>query len=303
MRIGVTGGTGLIGTALCRRLVHEGNELVLFGRNRAAARDLVPAARFVEWDVQKQLVKRDLEGGFDAFVHLAGESIADGRWTPRQKRRIRDSRVLGTRNLVEGFGECGAAPGVLICSSAVGFYGDRGDEELDEESLPGSGFLSDLAVNWESEAKRISSLGSRLVLLRTGVVLSDLGGALRKMLLPFRLGLGGRLGDGRQFMSWIHLADQVDLIVFAIKNQSVEGALNTTAPNPARNLEFTRQLGRALGRPTWFPIPGFVLRLALGEMADALLLEGQFVLPRKAMSAGFTFRFPELTEALQDLLG
>jgi len=263
----------------------------------------VPAARFVEWNVRKELVKADLLSGFDAFVHLAGESISAGRWTSEQKTRINDSRVLGTRNLVEGFRQCGAAPGVLISSSAVGFYGDRGDEELSEESPPGIGFLPDLSVRWERESTRISSLGSRIILLRTGVVLSTLGGALRKMLLPFRFGLGGSLGGGRQFMSWIHLADLVDLIVFAIKNQSVEGALNATAPNPARNLEFTRQLGKTLHRPTWFPVPGFVLRLALGEMADALLLEGQRAVPRKAMNAGFTFRFPELSEALQDLLG
>jgi len=233
---------------------------------------------------------------------LAGEAIAAGRWTPQRKKRISDSRVLGTRNLVEGFLRCGSFPGVLISSSAVGFYGDRGDEELGEDSPPGIGFLPDLSVKWEQESTQISSLGSRIVLLRTGVVLSTKGGALCKMLLPFRLGMGGRLGDGRQFMSWIHLSDQVDLIVFAIKNTSIEGPLNATAPNPVRNLEFTRQLGKTLHRPTWFRVPGFALRLALGEMADALLLEGQRVMPRKAINAGFQFRFPELPEALEDLL-
>jgi len=256
----------------------------------------------VEWNARNGPAKDELLGGFDAFVHLAGESIAGGRWSARRKKLITDSRVLGTRNLAEGFQRCGSAPGVLISSSAVGFYGNRGDEELDERSSPGTGFLSDLSVSWEKEANRITSLGSRLVLLRTGVVLSTTGGALFKMLPPFRLGLGGRLGDGKQFMSWIHLDDQVDIIEFALKNRSVEGVLNATAPNPVRNIEFTRQLAEILHRPTLFSVPGSLLRLALGEMADALLLEGQRVLPRKAAEAGFRFRYPELSKALLDLL-
>jgi len=303
MRIGVTGGTGLIGSTLCRKLIQGGHELVLFGRNRARAEVAVPSAGFVEWSSENGVGRESLLGGFEAFVHLAGEPIAAGRWTPGRQNLIRRSRVLGTRKLIDGFHQCGESPGVLISASAIGYYGSRGDEELDEDSPPGSGFLPEVAIRWEEEASRIADLGGRLVLLRTGIVLSLDGGALSKMLLPFRLGLGGRLGSGKQFMSWIHLDDQVDLIDFAIREQVIEGALNATAPNPVRNLDFTEQLGRTLKRPTLFPVPGFLLRLGLGKMADALLLEGQRVLPKKALDAGFKFRFPELSEALSDLLG
>jgi len=302
MRIGVTGGTGLIGSALCRRLVQAGNELVLFGRNRARAEAVAPTARFVKWELETQVEEASVLSGFDAFVHLAGEPIAGGRWTAERKQLIWQSRVVGTRNLIEGFQKCGEAPGVLISSSAVGFYGSRGDEELDEDSQPGRGFLPEVAVRWEEEARKGAELGSRLVLLRTGIVLSRDGGALSKMLLPFRLGLGGRLGRGKQFMSWIHLNDEVELIHLAIREQHLEGPLNATAPTPVRNQDFVRLLGQTLGRPVLLPVPGFLLRMTLGEMADALLLEGQRVLPRKATDAGFKFRFPQLADALSDLV-
>ncbi len=302
MRIGISGGTGLVGAALCRKWAEDGNELVLFGRNRQSVKSVWPLARFVEWSAESGLMADSLPSAFDAFVHLAGEPIASRRWTEERKNLILQSRVTGTRRLIEAFRSSKIVPGVLISASAVGFYGDRGDEELDETSSAGTGFLSEVAVRWEEEARRACELGSRVVLLRTGIVLSTKGGALSKMLLPFRLGLGGRLGHGRQFMSWIHLADQIRLIDFALKHESVEGALNSTAPNPVRNVDFTHELGRILKRPTPFPVPAFVLRLALGEMAGALLLEGQRVLPRKATSAGFTFLHPELSGALSDLV-
>jgi uncharacterized protein (TIGR01777 family) len=192
---------------------------------------------------------------------------------------------------------------VLISASAIGFYGTGQIEKFVEDSPSGQGFLSEVTVRWEEEARGVIDLGCRLILLRTGVVLSPEGGALSKMLLPFRLGLGGRLGSGNQFMSWIHLDDLIRLVNFALNEPAIEGPLNVTAPNPVTNLEFTRELGKVLRRPILFPVPGFVLRLALGEMADALLLKGQRVLPKKAIDAGFKFRFPSLGEALTDLLG
>jgi len=214
---------------------------------------------------------------------------------------ISESRIRGTRDLVEMFSHCGDPPKVVISSSAIGFYGNRGGDALDESSAPGNGFLSDLCVRWEGEASRFEELGSRLVLLRTGVVLSPREGALAKMLLPFKLGLGGKLADGSQFMSWIHHDDQLSLIDFAMREESLEGPLNATAPLPVTNAEFARKLGQVLNRPVWLSVPHFVLRLALGEMAKALLLEGQRVLPRKATKAGFKFRYGELSDALTDL--
>lgn len=301
MRIGVTGGTGFIGARLCRKLLETGNDLVLFGRDREKANTVLPGAEFVKWCASTGAAKNSTLTGFDAFVHLAGEPIAGGRWTSRRKRVISESRIQGTRDLVEAFRRCGDPPKVVISSSAIGYYGNRKGEELDESSAPGSGFLPDLCVRWEEEASRFAELGSRLVLLRTGVVLSSRGGALAKMLLPFKLGLGGSFADGKQFMSWIHDDDQISLIDFALSEKSLEGPLNATAPVPVTNADFARKLGQVLSRPSWLPVPRFVLRLALGEMAEALLLEGQRVFPRKAMKAGFRFRFRELSEALTDL--
>ena len=302
MRIGITGGTGFIGSALCRKLTLDGHQLVLFGRNRDRSLKVVPEAHFVRWSSEQGFEDTAVLRDLDAFVHLAGEPIAAGRWSDRRKQRISDSRIVGTRNLLDGFRHCGDAPRVLVSSSAIGFYGSRGDVELDESSSPGEGFLPKLSVSWEGEASPASDLGSRVILLRTGLVLSASGGALSKMLLPFKLGLGGRLGSGRQFMSWIHIDDEIRLIDFALQNDSIKGPLNATAPGPVTNQEFTRELGRALRRPTFLPVPSFVLTLAFGEMAQALLLEGQRVLPKKALDAGFQFRFTELRGALEDLL-
>lgn len=302
MKIGVTGGTGFIGSTLCRKLASDGHQLTLFGRSEKRAKRVVPEAHFVKWSAEEGPATDSLLSGFDAFVHLAGEPIAAGRWSACRKKWISESRILGTRSLVEGFHRCKDAPGVLISSSAIGFYGNRGDVALVEDSPPGEGFLPDVAVRWEEEASKVTDLGTRLVLLRTGIVLSREGGALSKMLAPFKLGLGGRLGSGTQYMSWIHLSDQIGLIDFALKSSSLKGPLNASAPQPVTNLAFTKELGRVLNRPALFRVPGFVLRLVLGEMGNTLLLEGQKVLPQKALSAGYEFRFPELREALNDLL-
>jgi uncharacterized protein (TIGR01777 family) len=256
----------------------------------------------VQWSAKAGVEDKSRLAGFDAFVHLAGAPIAGGLWTARRKREIEESRVCGTKNLVEAFRGCGEAPDVVVSASAVGFYGSRGDEELDEDSLPGLGFLAEVCSKWEAEASRISELGSRVVILRTGIALSPSGGVLSKMLLPFKLGLGGRLGNGRQFLSWIHLDDEIKLIKFALVCEELAGPVNATAPVPVTNLEFTQTLAKRLRRPALLPVPSWVLRTVFGEMAEALVLEGQRVLPRKADAAGFRFDHPKLAGALSDLL-
>jgi uncharacterized protein len=218
------------------------------------------------------------------------------------KRKIRDSRVIGTRNLVAGIGAMPARPRVLVCASAIGYYGDRGDEILTEDSPPGKGFLPETCVEWEREAKAAEQLGVRVVPLRIGIVLGRGGGALKQMLPPFRMGAGGRLGDGRQWMSWVHLDDIVGLAEWALRNEAIAGPVNAAAPGAVRNEEFTRELGRALGRPAVIPVPTFGLKLLFGEMAR-VLLESQRAQPKVAENGGYQFRFPELTAALRDLLG
>jgi hypothetical protein len=238
----------------------------------------------------------------DAVVHLAGETIA-GRWTPEKKRKIYDSRVLGTRNLVEGLTRLDAQekPKVLVSASAVGYYGDRGDERLTEEAPPSEGFLSKVCQDWEREARRAEELGLRVVRLRFGIVLGPGGGALQTMLPLFKLGLGGPLGSGRQWWSWVHLDDVVGLITFALENEAFSGAVNATAPNPVRQREFARTLGRVLRRPAALPAPAFALRLALGEFAGELLASTQAI-PQKAQEMGYRFKYPELEGALRQIL-
>lgn len=293
MRIGVTGASGLIGRQLTAKLTASEHEVVVIGRTP------VESFEFVEWDARKGAP--DLASwGLEAVVHLAGEPLIGSRWTSEKKRRIRETRVSGTRHLLEALEKCEDAA-LLISGSAVGYYGDRGEEKLTEEDSAGSGFLAEVCVEWEREARRAERLGMRTVLLRTGMVLSADGGALQKMLPPFKLGLGGKLGSGNQYMSWIHMADEVGLILFALDSQ-ISGPLNATAPEPVTNAEFTRQLSKQLHRPSLFRVPKVALRLAMGEMAEEVLLGGQRVYPRKATEAGYAFRFSALSEALEDLL-
>jgi uncharacterized protein (TIGR01777 family) len=297
MKIAVTGATGLIGSALCERLRKDGNEVLVISRRE----NLSSPFAVVRWDPKsREFDARRLEG-IDGVVHLAGESIAK-RWTTAQKERIRASRVEGTRILVEGLRKLSKPPSVLVGSSAVGFYGNRGDEDLDETSRPGTGYLTEICQAWEAETARASELGMRVVSLRTGIVLSTKGGALAQMLLPFKLGLGGPVGSGKQWMSWIHIDDVVGGFQFALQQATLSGVANLTAPRPARNAEFTKALGRALGRPAFLPAPGFALKLIFGEMAQDLLLDGQKVLPRRLESAGYLFQHSELDEALSDVL-
>jgi len=277
MKIKVTGATGFIGKRLSRDLAADGHSLELAGRNPVE-------------DV----------GGAQAVVHLAGAPVAQ-RWTPQAKRQIEESRTMGTRNLVAALARAQARPEVLISASAIGFYGDRGEETLTEASPAGGDFLAGVCVRWEAEAERAAALGIRVVKLRLGMVLGREGGALKKMLPPFRMGLGGPLGSGRQWMSWVHLDDVIGLTRFAIENRGVSGALNATAPNPVRNAEFTRALGRALKRPAIVPVPALAIRALYGEMSD-ILLASQRVLPRAALEAGYRFKHPELEPALESLL-
>jgi hypothetical protein len=294
MKILVTGASGTVGSALVPFLTTSGHSVTRLVRAE-------PKPGEVRWDpAAGQIDKAGLEG-HDAVVHLAGESIA-GRWTATKKKKIRDSRVQGTRLLAGTLAGLARPPKVLACASALGYYGNRGEEKLREDSRAGSGFLADVCQEWEAAAEPARQKGIRVVHLRTGIVLSRTGGALTQMLLPFKLGVGGKVGSGKQYWSWIGVDDVVGVIHHALTTESVHGPVNTVAPNPVTNLEFTKTLGRVLGRPTIFPMPAFAARLALGEMADELLLASQRLDPAKLIASGYKFRYPELDGALRHLL-
>lgn len=296
MKIVIAGGSGMVGQALAEKLSARGDEVVILARDPAAVR----TGRGVAWGGSDVGWKAEMRNA-SAVVNLAGSGIADKRWTDKRKKELRESRVVSTRALVDAMTESPDASRAFVSASAVGHYGSRGDEELDETSGPDGSFLSKLSVEWESEAFRASEV-SRVVVLRIGIVLSLRGGALAKMLPPFRLGGGGRLGSGTQWMSWIHVDDLVSMIEWAIATGTARGVYNATAPAPVTNAEFTRALGRALSRPALLPVPAFALRALLGEMADPLLLNGQKVLPRRATSEGFHFAHLEIESALRSLL-
>jgi hypothetical protein len=298
MNITISGASGFIGRRLLKSLAKAGHSLHVLSRH--AGTNLPAGVRISTWDPLKGPPPAESLREADAIIHLAGEPVAQ-RWTAEAKRRIRESRVAGTRNLVEALVTLTQRPEALICAAAIGYYGSRGDEVLTESSAPGSGFLPEVCVAWEREAQAAEALGVRVVRVRMGLVLDAGGGALQRMLPPFRMGVGGRLGNGRQWMSWIHLEDLAALFQFAVESQ-VRGPLNGVAPNPVTNSDFTRELARALGRPAVFPVPGFALRLLFGEMAD-VLLDSQRVAPGAPEAAGFRFRFPQLAQALAGLLG
>jgi uncharacterized protein (TIGR01777 family) len=296
MKILISGSHGLVGTALIKSLEPEGHEIYRLVRHYPDSDSQI------EWNPERYSIALSLIEGFDAVVHLAGESIAEGRWTEEKKKRIRESRVKGTRLLSDALGNLTNRPKTLISASAVGYYGDRDDELLTEESKPGSDFLSEVCVEWESATEGARQQGIRTVNCRFGIILDKDGGALKKMLPPFRMGIGGRIGSGKQWMSWIALADVVSGLKFALTNEQLAGPVNFVAPNPVRNSEFTKTLGKSLSRPTLFPIPAFGVRLAFGEMADALLLSSQRVEPVRLKNAGFTFQLPDLGSALRNAL-
>lgn len=299
MRILMTGATGLIGQKLSRELRAEGHETVILTR-RPERVNKEPGVIVHGWNPAGETPPAEAWEGVEAVVHLAGEPVAAGRWTEEQKIRIRDSRVTGTRYLVDGMKRLTVPPRVFVSASAVGYYGDRGNEPLIENSDPGTGFLSRICLEWEREAEKAASSQTRVCLIRIGVVLSREGGAIEKMLLPFKLGLGGQLGDGKQWFPWIHLDDIVGLIRHAIFNQQVSGPLNGAAPGIVTNAEFTRQFAASLNRPVFLPVPAFALRLLLGEMA-MVVLSSQKVVPRAALETGYNFKYPELEDALRSL--
>lgn len=302
-RILIAGGTGLLGRALAARLATSGREIVLLSRSaKGAGRllDLPSGCRVATWDGRTANGWLELASGAEAIVNLAGESIAGGRWSAGRKARIVGSRMGTTAAVIEAISRARQPPRVLVQGSAVGYYGDRADETLDESAGPGSGFLAETARDWEAASAGTEQFGVRRVVARTGVVLARDGGAFPKMALPFRCGAGAVLGTGRQWMPWIHLADEVAALVFLLENPAAQGAFNLTAPEPVTQAGFSRALARALHRPLFARAPSWTLRAALGEMAE-LVLASQRAVPRRLLALGFRFALPEITGALADL--
>ena len=298
MKALVTGGTGFVG----RQLLELLDRPTVLSRDVSRGQRAVgqSAGRVVGWDPQAGPPPTEAFEGVDVIFHLAGESVAEGRWTSAQKARIRESRVVGTQNLVAGIARAEPRPRVLVSASAVGYYGDRGEEELTEASAPGDDFLADVCVEWERAARAAEQHGVRVVLARTGSVLGQ-GGALAKMLTPFKLGAGGPLGNGRQWMPWIHVADLARLYLHAADTTSIQGPMNAVGPHPVRNSEFTKALGRALHRPAFMPAPYLGLRLVFGEFAK-VLFASQRVIPQVAIDTGFHFEYPQIAAALAEIL-
>jgi len=297
MKLVVAGGTGFIGSALCARLLEKGHLLTLLTRSPPSSGGSANK-RWLRWIPGATGEWERAVDGADGVINLAGEPIAAKRWTAEQKRKIRSSRIETTRSLVSAIAKAKDKPKFLINASAVGYYGPRGDETITEEAKPGEDFLGVVCREWENEARKAEQLGLRIVRVRTGIVLGKGGGALAKMAPPFKFFVGGALGTGKQWMSWIHLDDEVGLIQFLAENAEPRGAMNATAPNPVTNRDFCKTLGSVLGRPCWAPVPSFALRVMLGEMAD-MLLAGQRVIPAEAQRLGYRFRYPTLDQALQ----
>jgi uncharacterized protein (TIGR01777 family) len=296
MKILIGGSHGLVGTALIKSLESQGHEVFRLVRHAPTSKTEV------EWSPDRYSIALARIEGFDAVVNLAGESIAEGRWTDDKKRRIRESRVKGTKLLGDAIANLTTTPKVFVCASAIGYYGNRGDEILTETSAAGSDFLANVCREWEEATALATEKGIRVVNARFGIILDTEGGALKKMLPPFRMGVGGKIGSGKQWMSWIALDDVVGGIQFALANDSIRGPVNFVAPAPVTNAEFTKTLGRVLSRPTIFPIPAFGVRLLFGEMGEALLLAGQRVKPERLLQAGYKFQHAELATAMRDLL-
>lgn len=296
-RILISGASGFIGGALIPSLESSGAEITRLSRSKSSPN---ATTKTIPWDPKKPIAPESVSG-FDAVIHLAGESIV-GRWTASKKEKIRDSRIIGTRNLTQAIAQAKDKPKVFVCSSAIGYYGDRGDELLNESSNPGTGFLPDVCREWEKATQPAADAGIRTVQIRTGIVLSSKSGALAKMLTPFKMGLGGRIGSGRQWMSWIDIEDMIGAILHVLNSETLRGPVNMVAPKPVTNSEFTKTLANVLSRPAIFPMPAFAVKLAFGEMGETVLLGSQRVEPAQLIHDGYQFRFTDLRASLENLL-
>ena len=292
MKIAIAGSSGLLGSALIPNLETDGHDIVRLVRSS-------PKAGEIEWHPNQDSIDPGKLEGFEAVINLAGENVAEGRWTDEKKKRIHDSRVHGTHLLSEAIAKLTAKPRCFLCASATGIYGDRGDETLDEQSESGGGFLAGVCREWEKAAEPAHRAGVRVVNFRFGPILARAGGMLEKMLTPFKMGLGGKIGNGKQFISWVGIEDSIAAIKFALNDESIRGPLNVVSPKPVTNERFTRALGEVLSRPTVMAMPAFAARLAFGEMADEMLLVSQKVIPKKLQAAGFQFEYSDLETALQ----
>jgi uncharacterized protein len=305
MKVAITGATGFVGTRLIDRLQSEGHQILVLTRNADSARRIFPADKFpnVEIVAYTPLASGEWQqsiAGCDAVVNLAGAPIAESRWTAERKQEILESRKLGTQKIVEAIAQANPKPTVLINSSAIGYYGTSETATFEESVQPGSDFLAQVCRDWEAEAEKVKAAGVRLVILRTGIVLG-MGGAIAKMLMPFRMFAGGPIGSGRQWFSWIHREDMVSLIVFALTHSEMEGTYNATAPNPVRMAELCQALGQVMNRPSWLPVPDFALEALLGDGAQ-VVLQGQQVLPKRTEASGFKFAYPTVKPALEEVL-
>jgi hypothetical protein len=301
VKVLVTGASGFIGSALCDSLLVRGDTVVGLTRDPERARRTNPSVTWHAWEPTLERPPAAAFEGVDGVVNLLGEKI-DQRWTDEAKQRIMESRRTGTHNLVGTIAGLEHKPRAMVSQSAIGFYGDRGEAIVDESAAPGDGFDAEVVREWEKAAGEVEAAGVRLVVIRTGHVLDPRGGLLKQLLTPFKLGVGGPLAGGRQYMSWIHIDDEVGILLWALDSENVSGAVNSTAPNPVTNRELSKALGRALGRPAVLPVPGFALDLMFGNEFGAVLRGGQRVVPRRALDLGYEFRHPDLDEALKDLL-
>ncbi|MBM3240855.1 TIGR01777 family protein [Candidatus Poribacteria bacterium] len=299
----IIGATGFIGKALCGQLVQEGYDVVALSRNPHKGNELLGnRVQVVKWDAQSAAGWSDYAAGAYAIINLAGENIAAGRWTRDKKQNILQSRLNAGRAVLEAVEQAKKKPQVVIQASAIGYYGNRGDAILDEASAPGVGFLPEVAQQWEQTTKKVASLGVRHIIMRSGIVLGRAEGFLPRVLLPFRLFVGGRLGSGKQWFSWIHIQDEVKAIGFLLGQENLHGVFNLTSPKPLTAKDFSQVLGKVMHRPSWLPVPGFALRLILGEMAKELILSGQRVMPKRLLEAGYEFLHIEAETALHEIL-
>jgi uncharacterized protein len=301
MRVLVTGASGAIGSSLCDALLARGDEIVAMSRDPERARNTNPTARWHRWEPTMERPPEDAFEDVDGVVNLIGESI-DQRWTDEAKRRIMESRATATHNLVQAITALARKPKVLVSQSAVGYYGNRGESLVDESTEPGTGFGAEVPIEWEKAAREIEGAGVRLVITRTAPVLNPASGMLKRMLVPFKLGVGGPIGGGGQYLPWIHIEDEVGVLLWALDNEDVEGVVNAASPNPATNREFSKTLGRVLRRPAVMPVPSFALNLMLGSELAKTVMGGARVVPRRTQDLGYGFKHPQLEGALRDLL-